>query len=201
MRFVPGRVVTLKSMHSLPGISTPRLPSTYSPSVFSRKKIQSMPASGTATGRTLAYRSSSRRRVTLADSMVPPLGVSVGPFSSTSQVLTALSTSLGTASPFASRFSMVSPSMGFNTMLPAAISSFSKASSTRVLCLEMIGPMPSPSITPTVTTGRAVKSLAGAAFSMRPVRASCSSRRVLNWATAVSIYSFIDITSTLLNQA
>ena len=43
MRFVPGSVVTLKSMHSLPGISTPRLPSTYSPSVFSRKKIQSMP--------------------------------------------------------------------------------------------------------------------------------------------------------------
>ena len=54
MRRVPGRVVTLKSMASTSGISTPRLPSTYSPSVFSRKKVQSQPSSGMDTGRTLA---------------------------------------------------------------------------------------------------------------------------------------------------
>ncbi len=54
MRFVPGTVVTLKSMVSMPGTSMPWLPSAYSPSVFSRKKIQSMCFSGTDTGRTLA---------------------------------------------------------------------------------------------------------------------------------------------------
>ncbi len=114
---------------------------------------------------------------TLADSIVPPLGVSVGPFSSTSQVFISARMSLGMASPFARRFSMVRPSMGFKMMLPAAISSFRSACRTRMLWPVMMGPMPSPSITPTVTTGRALKSLAGAAFCMRSVRASWASNR------------------------
>ena len=54
MRRVPAFVVTLKSNAKVSGISTPREPKTYSPSVFSRKKVQSMPSSGTATGRTFA---------------------------------------------------------------------------------------------------------------------------------------------------
>ena len=100
MRRVPASVVTLKSMLSIPGTSTPRLPRAYSPSVFSRKKVQSMPSFGTDTGRTLANRSNSRRMATLALSSVPPLGVSVGPFSSTSQSLMAASTSSGMALPW-----------------------------------------------------------------------------------------------------
>ena len=43
MRRVPASVMTLKSIAS-PGSSMPRLPSVYSPSVFSRKNVQSTPS-------------------------------------------------------------------------------------------------------------------------------------------------------------
>ena len=71
IRRVPSSVITLKSNASTPGISTPELPKTYSPSVFSLKNVQSIPSSFTRTGRTLENRSSSRLSATLALSSVP----------------------------------------------------------------------------------------------------------------------------------
>ena len=128
--------------------------------------------SGMETGRTLAYRSSSRRRVTLALSILPPMGVVVGPFSNTSQVLIWARTSVGTLWPRARRFSMVRPSMRLRTMLPAAISSASRVSSTRTAWAMMMGPMPSPSMRPMVTTFLVEKST----FSVFiwAIRSSCS---------------------------
>ena len=174
-------------MLSLPGASMPRLPRAYSPSVFSRKNIQSIPSWGSCTGRTLAKRSSSRRRVTLALSSVPPLGVVVGPFSSTSQALMSESTSGGTAQPWASRFSRVRPGISRSWILPQASSSASSFSSTRRVWATMMGPMPSPPMTPMTIFSMAAKSLAGAAFSMRCCRSSCSCSRALKCSAALSI--------------
>ena len=148
IRAVPSDVVTLKSHESSPGTDTPRLPSTYSPSVFSRKKVQSIPSAGIDTGRTFANRSSSRLMATLALSSsfapVPPCGVVVGPLRTTLHPRIAASTSSGIALPAASRFSMVSPSISRSSTLPAAISSARSASSTRRASAVIIGPMPAP---------------------------------------------------------
>ena len=182
----------------MPGSSTPRLPRTYSPSVFSRKNIQSMFFSGMHTGRQLAYKSSSRRMATLALSILPPMGVVVGPFSSTSQVLISARTSSGMALPQAMRFSMVSPSICLIMMEPAAISSASSFSSTRVACAVMMGPMPSPSITPMVTCFLVEKSV----FSpfMFRIRSSCSSSSFWN-ASQACVISFIIVRPPLCSSA
>ena len=190
IRRVPASVVTLKSMLSIPGTSTPRLPRAYSPSVFSRKKVQSMPSFGTDTGRTLANRSSSRRMATLALSSVPPLGVSVGPFNSTSQSLMAASTSSGMAFPWAVRFSMVSPSMSRSSTRPLAISSASSFSNTRRAWAMRMGPMPSPGIRPMTMRSIREKSLAGEPWAIRSCRFNCSVSKVRKCAAAWSIYAF-----------
>ena len=90
--------------------------------MFSRKNIQSMPCSGTRTGRTLAKRSSSRRMATLAISMFghgsPFFGVVVGPLRMTWHFLISASTSSGMAFMALTRFSMVRPSMTRSSTLP-----------------------------------------------------------------------------------
>ena len=193
MRLVPASVVTLKSMLSFPGTSMPRLPRAYSPSVFSRKNIQSMPSWGISTGRTLAKRSSSRRSVTLALSRVPPLGVVVGPFKSTSHFFTSASTSGGTAQPWARRFSMVRPWMSLSSMRPEESSSARSFSSTRRAWAIMMGPMPSPPATPMTILSILEKSLAGAAFSMRSCLSSCWASSSLKCSAAFSMYSVLSI--------
>ena len=177
-------------MLSIPGTSTPRLPRAYSPSVFSRKKVQSMPSFGTDTGRTLANRSSSRRMATLALSSVPPLGVSVGPFSSTSQSLMAASTSSGMALPWAVRFSMVSPSMSRSSTRPQASSAASSFSSTRRAWAMRMGPMPSPGIRPMTMRSIREKSLAGEPWDMRACRFNCSVSKARKCSAAWSMYAF-----------
>ena len=153
-----------------------------------------MPSSGTLTGRTLAYRSSSRRSVTFALSMLPPLGVVVGPFRRTSQVRMACRHSSGTAWPQARRFSMVRPSMGTRLVLPAAISSFSRHSSTRTACFMMMGPMPSPGTMP-------MRIVASSAKFLLPVPASMASC-LRSWARSSSskcAVALLIISSTALH--
>ena len=61
MRSAPGFVRTLKSMARSSLTSMPLLPQMYSPSMFSRKKVQLMPLSGILMGRTAAQRFRPRR--------------------------------------------------------------------------------------------------------------------------------------------
>ena len=70
MRSVPSVVVTVKSIEMPSSVSKPQLPSVYAPSVFSRKNVQSMPSSGTFTGRTSQTGPASLRMATLALSML-----------------------------------------------------------------------------------------------------------------------------------
>ena len=66
IRSEPWLVMTRKSMPRSSVTLTPWLPTAYMSSVFSRKKVQSMPSRGMRTGRMLANRSSSFRMDTLA---------------------------------------------------------------------------------------------------------------------------------------
>ncbi len=79
--------MTLKSTARSSVTFIPLFPSTYSPSVFSLKNIQSIPSLGTFTGLTLANKSSSRRMATFALSILghlsPFFGVYNGPFNKT----------------------------------------------------------------------------------------------------------------------
>ena len=135
IRSAPGEVQTLKSNAISSPIFTPWLPSAYMHSVFSLKKVQSIPSSGTLTGRTFAKRSSSFLMATLALStfchLSPFLGVVVGPFKMTWHFFSSASTSSGMALPAAARFSMVQPSMTLNSTLPFLTSSANRYSSTR----------------------------------------------------------------------
>src|SRR3989304_1878080 len=116
-----------------------------------------MPCDGTRTGRTLAKRSSSRRMATLADSMFgqgsPRWGVVVGPLSTAWHLCSSATTSSGRALPWAARFSIVSPSMSLNSILPLATSGARMPSSTRTASRVMKGPMPSPPQTPMIPGG------------------------------------------------
>ena len=159
MRCVPSVVVMVKSTEMPSSVSKPQLPRVYAPSVFSRKNVQSMPSSGTFTGRTLANRSSSLRMATLALSMLghssPARGVVVGPFRMTWQAFSSASTSSGMAFMWAARFSMVRPSISLNATLPLSTSSFKRKRSTRSASWVMVGPMPSPPHTPMTICGSA----------------------------------------------
>ena len=88
MRSAPGFVRTLKSMARSSLTSMPLLPQMYSPSMFSRKKVQLMPLSGILMGRTAAKRFRPRRSrefaLTRFGRPSPALGVTKGPFTRTS---------------------------------------------------------------------------------------------------------------------
>ena len=141
IRSAPGRVSTLKSTARSSSTWIPLLPQMYSPSIFSRKKVQSMPFSGIRTGRTAAYSWRARRNRLLALTILgqgsPDRGVTKGPFTSTSQALQASSTSAGRLSFFWARSSMVMPGMVRNSTLPEAISSFNRYLATRRACSMM----------------------------------------------------------------
>ena len=106
--------------------------------MFSLKKVQSIPSSGTLTGRTLAKRSSSFLIATLADSMFgqgsPLAGVVVGPLRMTWHFLSSASVSSGMAFMTSARLSMVRPSICLISTLPAAILSARRNSMT--FCAE-----------------------------------------------------------------
>ena len=164
----------------------PLLPQIYSPSIFSRKNVQSMFLSGIATGRTAANRSNERRSRLLALTMFghssPGRGVTIGPFSSTSHCLTCSSTLSGRLCPRRARSSMVIPLTGRNSSLPAAISSFARNSSTRNACCIMIGPMPSPGRIPTTMRSSCEKSFASPASFIASMRASSEVINSANFA-------------------
>ena len=144
---VPDSVVILKSTASeasSPSIRQPLLPRTYSPSVFSLKKVQSIFFPSTLIGLTFANRSSSLLRATLALSRPSPLGVVVGPFRNTSQVLISSRTSFGKASPFSIRFSIVRPSIFFSFTSPRSSSPAKITLRSLSASLVMTGPIPSP---------------------------------------------------------
>jgi len=79
----PCVVVTVKSIARSSVTEIPLLPRTYAPSVFSLKKIQSIPSSGIFTGLIFAKRSRYLRIATFALSIFgqgsPSFGVVVGP--------------------------------------------------------------------------------------------------------------------------
>ena len=189
MRRVPSSVVTLKSKARTPGISTPELPSTYSPSVFSLKNVQSIPSLSSFTGRTLEKRSNSLRSATFALSIVPPLGVSVGPFKSTSHSLIASSVSGGMETPRRRRFSIVSPSISFSSTLPPSNSFLRSAERTRFASFMRMGPIPSPSISPIFTLSPFV--FFEGTFFIFSARAHWLTRSSLNFSTAASIRSIV----------
>ena len=153
MRSAPGFVQTLKSMASSSPTRMPRLPRMYSPSMFSRKKVQSMPLSGMRMGRTAAKSWSSLLSRLLAETRLgrpsPARGVMKGPLTSTSHSLQAARTSSGRLCILATRFSMVMPSMVRNSILPEATSSLTSSLATRRACSIRTGPVPSPGMTPT----------------------------------------------------
>ena len=173
IRFVPDTVVTLKSIAISGVISRPLLPKMYSPSLFSLKKVQSMPSPGILTGRTFANKSSSRRIQTFALSSVPPCGVAVGPFRITSHFLSFFKTSSGMALPHFWRFSKVKPSILTSEILPLFIS-FSKIFSRTKTAFSIItGPMPSPSHIPIMIFSFFEKSVLSVFSFMRLFRSIC----------------------------
>ena len=152
------------------------MPQIYSPSIFSRKKVQSMPFSGILMGRTAAYKSRDRRSMLLAEIRLghgsPALGVTIGPFNSTSHCFTCSSTHSGRLCRRAARFSMVMPSMWRISIFPLSISGFIRVSSTRRACFMMMGPMPSPGITPITILSSLEKSLGSPPAFIRSIRSS-----------------------------
>ena len=80
--------------------------------------------------------------------MVPPLGVVVGPLSSTGHALICFSVSSGTLWFTSSLCSMVSPEMGTRQICPSSSSFLSRQRSTRSASRMITGPMPSPGTRP-----------------------------------------------------
>ena len=122
--------------------------------MFSRKNVQSMFLSGILIGRTAAKSSSDLLSRLLAltrfGSPSPALGVTIGPLTSTSHFLISSNTSAGRLSSFATRFSIVIPSISRSSILPDAISSAASSFKIRTACFIMIGPIPSPGRIPTM---------------------------------------------------
>ena len=110
--------------------------------------------SGILIGRTAAKSSNDLLRrlfaLTRFGSPSPALGVTIGPLTSTSHFLISSSTSAGRLSIFATRFSIVIPSISRSSILPEAISSAASSFKTRTACFMMIGPIPSPGRIPTI---------------------------------------------------
>ena len=100
----------------------PLSPQIYSPSIFSRKNVQSIFLSGILIGLTAANNSNSLLRRLLALTKLgrpsPALGVVIGPFTSTSHSFIWGITSLGRLSILATRFSIVIPSISRISILP-----------------------------------------------------------------------------------
>ena len=141
----------------------PLSPQIYSPSIFSRKNVQSIFLSAILIGLTAANNSSSLRSKLFAlirfGKPSPALGVTIGPLTNTSQALISGRMSAGRLSIFATRFSIVMPSMVLTSILFSSISSLTSSLRTRRACFMIIGPMPSPGKIPTTIFSFLLKSV------------------------------------------
>ena len=167
----------------------------YSPSIFSRKNVQSIPLSLILIGRTAANNSSPLLNklfaLTRFGSPSPALGVTIGPLTRTSHFLISSNTSDGRLSIFATRFSIVIPSISRSSIFPASISSLTSSFTTRTACSMMIGPIPSPGRIPTMIFSFLLKSVASSACFILSIRAYSLSISSLNSSCALLIFSII----------
>ena len=165
----------------------------YSPSMFSRKKVQSMFLSGILIGRTAANSSSPRRSKLFADTRFghgsPARGVTIGPLMRTLHFLISSNTSSGRLCSFAARFSMVMPSISRISMRPPAISGASRSFRTRSACFMMIGPMPSPGSTPMTIFSSLSKSVTSLSAFMRSMRSNSDWISSPNFSCAAFTFS------------